>query len=280
MMKRHEWLKRILPSVLWPVLWLVAGLGTGCSTLRTQTAATPTTPAAPETATVTPEAAPPIAVEQTGATPADSNRVQTLQKTVEQLTEKIDQLETRITSLNDIVKAQTVAPPSEKSTKIPTTAVSTPLAMEKEISESARVSVQGDGEPIQRFRKALVLFDASRWSDSVIEFSTFLRDFADHSMAGAAQFYLGESYFKQNEYRLASDEFQRVLVSYDSSSFVPDSLLRLVQCQEKLRLKEDAAKTRQLLLALFPQSPAARQLTPWSVETAPSDPETKGTSGT
>jgi len=112
-------------------------------------------------------------------------------------------------------------------------------------------------ETIQKFRDAMILFEAEKYSEAILQFTNFLREYADHSLAGVAQFHIGECYYKQKEYKLAAEEYRRVLVSYDRSSYVSDSLLRLAEVEERLNQKDSAEKNRQLLSSLFPHSPAA-----------------------
>lgn len=109
----------------------------------------------------------------------------------------------------------------------------------------------------QAYRKALILIRASKYPESVLAFSSFLERFADHPLAGSAQFYIGEAYFLQKEFKLAIDEFQRLLTSYDRSAHVADTLKRMSEAEDALKDSQNAAKHRQLLTSLFPQSPAA-----------------------
>lgn len=108
------------------------------------------------------------------------------------------------------------------------------------------------------YRQALILFRAKKYSDANLAFSAFLQSYADHPLAGSAQFYIAESYHHQREYKLAHQEYDRVLTSYDRSPSVPDTLRRISQVEEVLKKPELAARHRQLLTSLFPQSPAAR----------------------
>lgn len=115
--------------------------------------------------------------------------------------------------------------------------------------------VQDDA--VQLYRKALILYQAGKYADSVLEFSGFLERFPDHALAGSAQFYVGDSYFRQKEYKLAHQEYTRVLTSYDRSAHVAHALRQLAEVEDIMKKHEDAARHRQLLTSLFPQSPAA-----------------------
>lgn len=112
-------------------------------------------------------------------------------------------------------------------------------------------------EPIRKYREALILFRSAQYSDAILSFTNFLKKHADHALAGAAQYYIGECYFLQREYKLASEEFNRLLVSYDQNNHIPDALKRLAEAQDALNKKNEASRYRQLLFSLFPASPSA-----------------------
>src|SRR5690606_18643767 len=73
-------------------------------------------------------------------------------------------------------------------------------------------------EPVQKYRDARLLLDAGKYTDAIVAFSAFLRDHADHALAGSAQYHIGRAYFDNGELKLAREELQRVLISYDRSS--------------------------------------------------------------
>jgi tol-pal system protein YbgF len=112
-------------------------------------------------------------------------------------------------------------------------------------------------DSIAAFRKALILYQGQKYPEAVLSFSQFIETYPDYPLAGSAQYYIGESYFHQKEYKLARQEFQRVLNNYDQSPHVSDSILGLASSSELLRDVDNAAKYRQMLSSTFPQSPAA-----------------------
>ena len=179
---------------------------------------------------------------------------------------KIEALETRLGSLNDKVDASrstvdnliasqrtSPKPVGPKSTDLRGTSVNAPMA-----SSDPEAGFVSD-ESIQRFRKAMVLFNSKNYSDSVLAFSAFIDQYPDHALAGSAQFYLAESYYHQGEYRLAQREYQRVLTTYDRSPRVSDTLRRIADCEDRLQQPQAAAQHRELLMTLFPASPAAAE---------------------
>ncbi len=127
-------------------------------------------------------------------------------------------------------------------------------------------------EPIQIFRKAMITFQGQSYPEAILIFSRFLEKFPDHALAGSAQFYVGEAYMKQKEYKLALSEFQRVLTSYDRSAHVSDTLIEMALAEDTLKKSQQASVHRHLLSTLFPQSPASTPQTTGVTEKSP-EPE-------
>jgi TolA-binding protein len=107
------------------------------------------------------------------------------------------------------------------------------------------------------YRQALILYTAQKYPESALGFSGFLDNYPDHALAGSAQFYVGESYFKQRDYKRAITEYRHVLTSYDRSPHVADALHQLSSAEALMGNAEESQKQKQLLSRLFPQSPAA-----------------------
>ena len=107
------------------------------------------------------------------------------------------------------------------------------------------------GDPgLDLYRQSVVLFDSEKYAESQASFGTFVQQHPDHALAASAQFYLAESFFKQKDLKSAKPEYEKILVAYDRSSYVPDALARLAEC-------DPSGQHRQLLLSLFPSSPPA-----------------------
>lgn len=113
-------------------------------------------------------------------------------------------------------------------------------------------------EATQQIREALLLIETKKYPEAIGELSEFLRDHADHPLAETAQFLLGECYFRQGELQLAREEYQRVLVSYETGAHVPDALARMTEISQKSGQDKESEQHKQVLLAVFPLSPPAR----------------------
>ena len=181
-----------------------------------------------------------------------NSRVESLEGRLKTMTAKF---ETTQTSLDTFLKNETGAPvhavPVYRHAS-ETVGASVPVPATAKDPQAGFVNDQA----IHLYRKAMIYFEARKYPESVVAFSAFLEKNPDHVLAGSAQYYVGESYYRQKEYKLADQEFERVLTSYDRSSHVSETLRDLADTEDHLNKKEDAARHRQLLSSLFPQSPA------------------------
>jgi TolA-binding protein len=193
---------------------------------------------------------------------------------ISKLQDRVQDLEVRLSALNDKINIENGAPNTLANSKIPTASVEPPAAHGKVIPKTkpesktkpatAEIASGEDGTPssevVDRFREAKILYDSKRYSDSVLEFSEFVKNEPDHPLAAGAQYYVGMSYLKQNENKLAEEELSRGLLSYGHSSYVPDTLLALSQVSASLQKTTKVSYYREKLLANFPNSPQAKGL--------------------
>lgn len=202
--------------------------------------------------------------------------------------EKVLELEVRLNALNeklDLLSAEhpepetkveakvEVKPEAEK--KLPEKKVDTPPATKnsaipkpfKPASKFAE-SFQQD-EATDRYREAKILYDTKKYSDSILEFSEFIKDNPRHIFASNAQYFIGMSYLQQKEYTIAEEELNRVLINYPHSNAIPDTLLALVQVSENLKKSSRVTYYREKLTGHFPNSPQAKQLAMEKMEADP-----------
>jgi tol-pal system protein YbgF len=71
-------------------------------------------------------------------------------------------------------------------------------------------------------------------------FKKFLQLYPDHKYAGSAQYWLGETYFAQGDYRTAAQNYLLGYQKYSKSRRAPDSLLKLGMALNRLGQKSQA----------------------------------------
>jgi len=243
---------RILRSQLIALILISASL-TACATAPTQNKPDPEP--APEAATQT-------------------SREKNLQSIIQQLTQRLEEMEGKLTAMNDKIDAtragvETLAL-SGKSNAVPTTVAVLPHPVDTSRSagistEKAQTATESGtayvhSSAIQMYRKAMILLETQKWRDAILQFGQFLDQHPDHILAGSAQYHIGESYFHLGELKLAAQEFQRVLTSYDRSVFVPETHRHLASIHAQLKDSKQASQHEQTLARLYPQSPAAKEV--------------------
>ena len=108
---------------------------------------------------------------------------------------------------------------------------------------------------ISDFMKAMSTFKSGKFSDAELEFNHFSEQYPDHILAGSAQFYSGESYYNLGEYKLAINEYNKVVASFGSSPRVSSAMVRIAQCYEHIGNTGEANRTLTLAKELFDGSP-------------------------
>lgn len=109
------------------------------------------------------------------------------------------------------------------------------------------------------FQTALATFRAREHGQAVLEFLEFLARYPKHPLAASAQYWIGEAYFLQRDYRQALVEYQKVFEHPGADGVAPDALLRIGLCYERLREPGRAAETWERLVREHPSSEAAAE---------------------
>lgn len=83
-------------------------------------------------------------------------------------------------------------------------------------------------------------------------FSDFLARYPGDSLAGNAQYWLGETYYARGQFKPAAAAFLKGVQSYGKSSKAPDSLLKLAMSLGRLGQKDAACSSLSELSTRFP----------------------------
>lgn len=134
-------------------------------------------------------------------------------------------------------------------------AVTAPAVSASLTSPAGRAAVPPPAE--QAYASALVTFRAREHGQAVLDFLDFLARYPKHPLGGNAQYWIGEAYFLQRDFRQATVEFEKVLEHGLSHPVVPDALFRVGMSQKHLRNNARAAEVWRRLLRDYPKSDAA-----------------------
>jgi tol-pal system protein YbgF len=125
---------------------------------------------------------------------------------------------------------------------------------------AATASQASDEAPIHAYDAALGLVNAHAYEQAAGALGTFLLKWPNDPNASNAIYWQAECYYSIGEYSLASEHLEQAIERYPKSTRVPDYLLKLGLCQQKLG---DAARAKgyfQRLETEFPRSEAARRI--------------------
>jgi tol-pal system protein YbgF len=121
---------------------------------------------------------------------------------------------------------------------------------------AARPSVKASGNPEQDYAAALATYRAREHGQAVIDFIDFIAKYPKHPLAANAQYWIGEAYWAQRDYRQALVEFEKV--SEHGPAKAPDALLKIGLCYLRLGDVSRAQQAWQRVVNEYPKSePAA-----------------------
>jgi tol-pal system protein YbgF len=109
----------------------------------------------------------------------------------------------------------------------------------------------------QVYAAALSTFRAGEHGQAVLDFLDFIAKHPGHPLVANAQYWIGEAYYGQRDFRQAMTEFQKVLQTAPGSAKAGDALLKIGLCQRRLRDEARARLTWQRVIREFPQSESA-----------------------
>jgi tol-pal system protein YbgF len=98
-----------------------------------------------------------------------------------------------------------------------------------------------------------------RFGEAEAGFRTFVIRYREHELAGNAQYWLGETYYAQSNYKSAAQAFLTGYQSYPTGRKAPDSLLKLGMSLKQLGQKEQACTAYATVEVKFPKAAEARK---------------------
>jgi tol-pal system protein YbgF len=111
--------------------------------------------------------------------------------------------------------------------------------------------------PSEVYRLAYSDFSRGMYDLAVVGFTSYLEKYPQGEMAAQAQYYIGESYYAQNNFSKALEEFELVEKNYPQSAVVAASRLKRALCLEQLGKTDEARRLLETLIQDFPNSSEA-----------------------
>lgn len=161
---------------------------------------------------------------------------------LDDMTRRLDVLESRIATLEQSRVASASAPPPEG--EVPPNTAPAPSA-----AENAFAGAQVPGSAPQEYRDGIDLLRRGDNGGAIQKLREFLRKSPKSDLADDAQYWIGEAYYASRDYNRAILEFNEVLLRYPKGDKVPAALLRQALAFAELGDKVDARLVLQKLVS-------------------------------
>jgi tol-pal system protein YbgF len=142
-----------------------------------------------------------------------------------------------------------VRPPMD--TPSDTVALGTPDAQVQEVAADPEEEKAAYDQAFQSLKDL-------RYADAAEGFQTFLARYPQSSLAGNAQYWLGESYYVTRNYDIALEAFDDLLQKYPDSSKKPDALLKIGYAHYELKQWDQARAALEQVKQQYPDTTLAR----------------------
>lgn len=158
-----------------------------------------------------------------------NGKVENIEYRLNTLEKKMDMIDKDIELRFSQIKKHTEAAPAPKTAN-----------SSKKKNNTAAAKAPAGVKPAELYEKALTDLKANKLTDAETKFSQFLNSYPKDTLAGNAQYWLGEVYYKQQNFAKAAVAFKEGYSKYPEGTKGPDCLLKLGLSMKALGKKEEA----------------------------------------
>ena len=108
------------------------------------------------------------------------------------------------------------------------------------------------------YNDAFAALKDGRYAESAKRFQTFIEQYPNSDLTGNAYYWLGESYYVTQNYKIAQESFQTLLQRYPNSQKAPDALLKVGYSQYEQKQWDQAEATLNEVVQKYPDTTVAR----------------------
>lgn len=131
--------------------------------------------------------------------------------------------------------------------------------IEQSASTNNEAPAVGDPEAEKRsYDEAFSALKDGRYAESARRFQAFIDQYPNADLTGNAYYWLGESYYVTQNYRVALDTFNTLLSRYAQNQKAPDALLKTGYCQYELKQWDAAETTLNKVVSTYPNTTVSR----------------------
>ena len=125
--------------------------------------------------------------------------------------------------------------------------------------ETVSLGAAASADPEVVYERSYESLLRRQFGDAEVGFRSFLDQHRDHSLAGNAQYWLGETYYVQGDYKQAAQAFLSGYRDFPKSRKAADSLLKLGLSLNRLGQKEQACAAYMQVGSQFPKAAEAKK---------------------
>jgi tol-pal system protein YbgF len=135
--------------------------------------------------------------------------------------------------------------------------------LEQAREEQAKAAEKVAAEPVaspaetRAYEAALNQFKLGNYPLAVSAFQGFLVTYPASGLAPSAQYWIGNAFYAQRDYKQAIAAQQKLLTAWPENAKASDALLNIASSQEAMGDRRAAQKTLETLVGRYPGSPAA-----------------------
>lgn len=125
-------------------------------------------------------------------------------------------------------------------------------------SADAPAAASEGGGGAASYNDAFAALKDGRYAESARRFQGFIDQNPDGELTGNAYYWLGESYYVTQNYKIALQSFETLLKRYPTSQKAPDALLKVGYSQYELKQWDQAEATLNQVVQTYPDTTVAR----------------------
>jgi tol-pal system protein YbgF len=111
---------------------------------------------------------------------------------------------------------------------------------------------------MRAYDEAFAALKDGRYAESARRFQSFIDQYPNADLTGNAYYWLGESYYVTQNYRVALETFSALLSRFPENAKAPDALLKTGYCQYELKQWDAAEATLNSVIETYPDTTVAR----------------------
>jgi tol-pal system protein YbgF len=114
-------------------------------------------------------------------------------------------------------------------------------------------------DAMKLYTASVDLLKHGQHAEAIAGFEKFIKSYPTHDYADNAQYWLGECYYDQKDFKTALHEFRRVVQRYPSGNKAPDALLKVGYCYWQLQESGKARDVLEQVVKSYPGTEIAKK---------------------